>query len=285
MLPALLLVGTLAMGYALLVEPFMVGITRWDVASARWADREPLKIAILTDIHMIRPWMAPGRLEGIVERTNGLEPDLIVLLGDYVSGHPFGAQVDPYKGLAPLKSLKAPCGVYAVLGNHDLQEKHRQWPAAFKRTGIQLVENTAVPVSCNGGTFWVAGVKYHNPDTKKAMRQVKNGDPVIFILHSPDAFPLVPERAALSMAGHLHGGQIKLPFIGAVKWVLPSDYGKRYLYGHIIEDGRHLIVSSGLGMTGLPLRFLSPPEIALVTLSGESRQEIRKINDPDYELP
>jgi hypothetical protein len=82
-------------------------------------------------------------------------------------------------------------------------------------------------------------------------------DPVILLAHEPDIFVRVPERVTLTLSGHTHGGQVRLPFIG--RPVIPSRYGQRFAYGHIVEGGRNLIVSSGLGMTGLPIRFMVPP--------------------------
>ena len=87
--------------------------------------------------------------------------------------------------------------------------------------------------------------------------------PVILMAHEPDIFPKVPERVALTLSGHTHGGQINL-----FGWrpIVPSDYGQRYAYGHIVEGERDLIVSGGLGCSILPIRFLSPPEILIVEL-------------------
>lgn len=86
------------------------------------------------------------------------------------------------------------------------------------------------------------------------------------MMHNPDSFVDIPKSVALSVAGHMHRGQVRFPVIGAVKQVLPSRFGKRFLYGHIKEEGKDLVVSGGLGMSGLPLRLLNSPEIVLITL-------------------
>ena len=93
-----------------------------------------------------------------------------------------------------------------------------------------------------------------------------NDDPAILLAHEPDIFVRVPPRVTLTLSGHTHGGQVLLPLIG--RPVIPSRYGERFAYGHIVEGGRHLIVSSGLGLSGLPFRFMVPPEIAMITLKS-----------------
>jgi predicted MPP superfamily phosphohydrolase len=100
------------------------------------------------------------------------------------------------------------------------------------------------------------------PGTLKKIRDKSN--PVILLAHEPDIFPEVPERVSLTLCGHTHGGQVALPFIG--RPVVPSRYGDRYAYGHIVEDGRHLIVSGGLGCSGIPVRFGVPPEIVVIDI-------------------
>jgi predicted MPP superfamily phosphohydrolase len=220
---------------------------------------------------MIRPWMTPSHLQEIVDATNRENPDIILLLGDYVATHPFGQQLNPDEGLAPLKNLSAPCGVYAVNGNHDLH-RSKGWPDALVKMKIPVLQNQVMSVSCEGRNFWIAGLEelwWQNTDVAKTMVQVTNADPVIMMMHNPDSFPEIPTRVAISVAGHTHGGQIQLPFIGAVPFVVPSRFGTRYLHGHIVEDGKDYAVTSGLGMTALPLRFLVPPEVMVVTLKRE----------------
>ena len=99
-----------------------------------------------------------------------------------------------------------------------------------------------------------------------ALKQVKDEAPVILLAHEPDIFVQVPARVTLTLAGHTHGGQVYIPFVG--RPVTGSVYGQRFAYGHIVEKNRHLIVSAGLGLSVAPVRFLVPPEITMVTLSG-----------------
>ena len=252
-----------------------------EVTTEKWKSRSSLKIALLADIHLIWPWMTPSRLSAVVDHTNRLRPDLVLLLGDYVGTHLFGLQIDPERGLAPLSRLRAPCGVYAVLGNHDLKSPGG-WAEALTETGIPVLENQARFVDCAGHKFWIAGLEdyyWGTPDVGKTLEQVADDHPVIMMMHNPDSFPDVPASVALSVAGHTHGGQIRLPFIGAVSAVIPSRFGKRYAYGHVAEAGKDLVVSGGLGMTGIPVRFMMPPEIVLVTLRNSKPRQAQWVND------
>ena len=115
--------------------------------------------------------------------------------------------------------------------------------------------------------FWVAGLadlRHRRPDIGRALRDVPAGAPVLMLSHDPDLFPGVPTRVSLTLSGHTHGGQVVIPFLR--RPMLPSYYGERYVRGHIVEHGRHLLVTTGIGTSGLPLRFLAPPEVYVLTL-------------------
>lgn len=259
--------------YMLLVEPFQIKVVEKELVTAKWQAQKPIKIALIADVHAIWPWMTVDHVERIVEKTNDQEPDLILLLGDYVSTHPFGVQLTPENGLEPYKNLNAPCGIFFVLGNHDLHGLGSNgWPEALRNLGMPVLENRSVKVNCDDREFWISGLEdlwWQKPDIDKTLDYVTDDKPIIMMMHNPDSFVDVPERVALSVAGHTHGGQIRFPFIGSVESVIPSRYGKKFVYGHVQEDGKDLFVSSGLGTTGLPLRLLTPPQILLLTLSSE----------------
>jgi predicted MPP superfamily phosphohydrolase len=260
----------LLVSYAAFVEPFTLNVTAWNVQTKKWAYPKNLKIALLSDMHMIWPWMTTEHMQDIVDKTNSLKPDIILLLGDYVATHPFGLAIEPNKGVAPFKNFLAPCGIFAVLGNHDTRENFG-WPEALIETEIPVLQNQSKKIVCQGQALWIAGLDelwWRHADIQKTFETIKDESPVIMMLHNPDSFAEMPDRVTLTVAGHTHGGQIRFPFIGAISQVIPSKYGKRYAYGHIIEDDKDLVVTSGLGMTGIPLRFLTPPEIAIVTISS-----------------
>mgnify|MGYP002079687820 CR=1 FL=1 len=257
--------------YMALVEPFRLVVTSWTVATPKWAYDRDLRIVLISDPHAIYPWMSNAHLERVVEAANDLQPDIILLLGDYVATHPFGFQLSPEDGVVPYKKLRAECGVYAVLGNHDLHESVG-WPDALERTGIPVLRNQSVRVGCYGLHFWVAGLDelwWGDADLQKTMSDISDRNPVILMMHNPDSFSQTPADVALTVAGHTHGGQISLPIIGPLSFVIPSRYGLRYVYGHIQEDEKDLVVSGGVGSTGLPLRLLRPPELVVITLKKE----------------
>jgi predicted MPP superfamily phosphohydrolase len=220
--------------------------------------------------------MPVGRIEGIVARMNALKPDITVLLGDYVNAlrpRYYSKLVPVVDWAAALGHLRAPLGVYAVLGNHD-------WWAgeagsirrAFEKNAIHLLENEAVMASGGGAVFWIAGLGdqlvYHDhgvDDLAKTLGKISGGAPVILAAHEPSIFNRLPSRVTLTLAGHTHGGQVYVPFAGRPAL---SEEMARYAHGHIVEHGRHMIVSSGLGLSGWPVRFLVPPEIVVVTLKN-----------------
>ncbi len=254
--------------YASCIEPFTLVVTQYDIPNKKWPYPKPLKIAVLADIHAAFPWMTAHHLREIVQRTNEEKPDVVFILGDYYGHLVFSLEIPPDDALAPLKELSAKCGVYAVLGNHDLRPAG-EWPAAMIRTKIPVLQNQAVPVTCDGQDFWVAGLEdlwWQNSDIKAALHDIKNKKPVFMLTHNPDVFPAMPQSVTMTFAGHTHGGQLKFPFIGAIQEVIPSQYGLRYLHGHIVEDEKDMFVTSGLGMTGIPLRLMTPPEIAIITI-------------------
>jgi predicted MPP superfamily phosphohydrolase len=267
-------------GYAFGVEPrFRLVVTEWDIETPRWIYDRPLRIVIVTDIHAVRPWMPPERIEAIVREANALNGDIILLLGDYVSGiadrfrsgRVMAAEWGP-----PLADLRAPLGVHAILGNHDWWSDPEAVKAQLKAVGIPLYQNRAVKIG--GATpFWLAGtdsiVAHRLPgqgnfrgedDLPGTLAQITDDAPAVLMAHEPDIFVDVPERFAVTLSGHTHGGQVRLPFLG--RPVVPSAYGQRFAYGHVREGGRDLIVSAGLGCSILPVRFGVPPEITVVTL-------------------
>ncbi|MCB9960343.1 MAG: metallophosphoesterase [Rhodospirillaceae bacterium] len=263
-------------GYALAVEPYLrLVVTPYDLPLAGWSG-PPLTIAALADLHICEPYMTADRVAEIVAATDRLGADLVVLLGDFARGIArFGAEdvaVDAWA--AALAGLSAPLGVYAVLGNHDWWSGPDVVRAGLRAAGIVLLENAAVKLEARGHRLWLAGLgdqwafgsQRGVDDLPGTLAQVRDGDPVVLLVHEPDIFPRVPPRVAVTLAGHTHGGQVRIPFYGPV--VVPSRFGARFAYGHIVEGGRPLIVSGGLGMTGLPIRFGVPPEIVLVTLRG-----------------
>jgi len=266
-------------GYAFGVEPrFRLVVTEWDLATPKWTHRRPLRIVALADIHACEPWMPASRIRAIVERANALGGDIIVLLGDFTAGLArFRTGIVPaHEWASALSVLGAPLGVHAIAGNHDWWTNIVEVREALAAAGIPIYQNRAENIG-GDAPFWLAGtdsmVARRLPghgnfagedDLPGTLRQIGDEDPAILMAHEPDIFVDVPDRFAVTLSGHTHGGQVRLPFLG--RPVIPSSYGQRFAYGHINEDGRDLIVSGGLGCSILPMRFGVPPEITVVTL-------------------
>jgi predicted MPP superfamily phosphohydrolase len=266
-------------GYAFAVEPrFRLIVTEWDLATPKWPHTHPLRIVALSDIHACEPWMPASRIGAIVEKANTLRGDIIVLLGDYTAGMArFRTGLVPaHEWAGALGALSAPLGVHAIAGNHDWWTDIAEVRNALIAVGIPFYQNRAVKIE--GETpFWLAGtdsmVAHKLPghgqfagedDLPSTLQQITDDAPAVLMAHEPDLFVGVPDRFAVTLSGHTHGGQVRLPFLG--RPVVPSAYGQRFAYGHVQEEGRDLIVSGGLGCSILPVRFGVPPEITVITL-------------------
>jgi predicted MPP superfamily phosphohydrolase len=241
--------------------------------SLPWPYPRPLRVAVLSDLHVGAPYYGTGRLREVVARTNAAGPDLICITGDIVTIGVLGGHFVPPDSIAPiLGQLRAPLGVVAVMGNHDRAYNPARVSSALRGVGILDLEDTAVVRRVDSGPLWIAGVSdwwSGRHDIRGALAAVTDSTaPVLLITHNPDLFPEVPARVLLTLAGHTHGGQVRLPLIGSP--IVPSQYGQRFAAGHIVEGGRHLFVSTGIGTSDLPIRFGVPPTIFILTLSRGS---------------
>jgi len=222
-----------------------------------------LTIAQLSDIHLL-PYTRPEFVAKAVTITNGLNPDVIVLTGDYV-WHDREAMFE----LAPIiAKLNARYGVYAILGNHDYWLDVDLVIAGFRQARIPLLVNQHVPVTTGGSTLVLAGLDdgwSGHPDLDAALDGAPKDAPVVLLLHEPDLADVYgPDgRCALQLAGHSHGGQIRLPGTGAL--VLPH-LGQKYDFGLYQVDDMWLYTNRGLGNISVPLRLNCPPEVTLFTL-------------------
>ena len=283
-----LFVAPFALGsYAFAIEPgFRLDVTSYQVTPPNWPQGLVLKAAIIADIHACEPLMSASRIRKIAELANGLQPDIIFILGDFNAGHRMvSAPVFPHQWGEALAVLKAPLGTYAILGNHDWW--HGALPGmrsdgaqsireALQHANIKLLENQALRLTKAGSAFWVAGLGDQMgyrigphvfeglDDLPGTLRQVSDDSPIILLAHEPMIFSHVPKRVALTLCGHTHGGQVDLPFLTAAYF--NSRWRSDYIYGHIVEGDRHMIISAGLGTSIMPVRFLRPPEVVQVTI-------------------
>lgn len=274
-------------GYAFGIEPlFRLSITRYRIRPLNWPKGFSLRIVVLADLHACEPYMPATRIADLVRVANGLGGDLITLLGDFTAGHRFVRRtLLDAEWAAPLSHLQAPLGVHAILGNHDwwhdeMAQKNGAGPISARRAlegrGIPVYENAVVRLVHKGQAFWLAGLadqlaielgygRYRGlDDMAGTLARIDDDAPVILLAHEPDIFTEVPARVALTLSGHTHGGQVRL---FGYSPVVPSRFGNRFAYGHVLEDGRNLVISGGLGCSIMPVRFGVPPEIVVVDLA------------------
>ncbi|WP_244512386.1 metallophosphoesterase [Filomicrobium insigne] len=297
--------GTLFGGYAL-AEPFRLRVSRYELRPKFWPQGLRLRAAVIADLHVCDPWMGLARVHQIVARTNALKPDVVLLLGDFIASRrmsrisgliPYAQPILNGDWANVLKGLEAPLGVHAVLGNHDWwadeeAQTRRSGPTvvgtALQDVGIAVYQNDSVRLETENGAFWLAGladqwalfppwradgqyppIPYEGlHDLPATLAQVTDDAPVVLMAHEPDIFAEMgdlADRVAVTISGHTHGGQVRL--FGYAP-VVPSRYGRRFLYGHIVDGDRNLVVSGGLGCSGLPIRFGVPPEIVALDIMG-----------------
>jgi predicted MPP superfamily phosphohydrolase len=265
-----------------LAPMLLPGSVGYSLLEARWLRVQPvtiplpllpghfgqLRIVQLTDIHH-GPYLDLARVEHAVDLANSLSPDVIALTGDYVHRSP--------KFIRPcfqaLARLRAPLGVFGVLGNHDHWEDAALTRAEMRRAGIMELTNTGTWVERNGERLYFAGVGDLWEDTQdlpRALSVVPPNGCAILLSHNPDYFPEAAKdwRVQLMLAGHTHGGQVVLPFIGPP--VVPSRFGRKYASGLVTEHNQRIYISRGVGTVTPPIRFNCPAEVTLITLVGGS---------------
>ena len=255
-------------GYARWVEPYRLVVEQQEVTApglpAGW---DGLRIVQLSDLHL-GPWISLDYLNRALALANAQSPDLIVLTGDYVRKSP--RYISPI--YAAMAQLRAPLGVYGVLGNHDQWEDNdlRHTREAMRRAGIGELTNRGVALERGGDKLWLGGVAdvlTGHPDLGEAMVGAPEGATAILLSHNPDFIDKVHDpRVKLMLSGHTHGGQVNLPWAGPL--VVPSIHGKKYAGGLVQAGATQVYVTRGVGMAVLPVRLRCRPEVTVLTLRG-----------------
>jgi uncharacterized protein len=251
-------------GVQALVEPldFRLEIVKVPVLGLPEA-LEGFRIVALSDFHLL-PFTQLDFLKKAIDLASSLKPDLVVLLGDFVD-----ATVESIHDLAPvLETLRSRLGVMAVLGNHDYVQGSVVVAQTLKRHGVEVLMNRGILLPVGNAGLWVAGTesissRFHLP---WALEGNHFGATTLLLAHEPDVADQVAAdgRVALQLSGHSHGGQVRCG--GLERMLLPTG-GQKYPYGSYQVGSLFLHTSRGLGTTGLPLRFGSPPEVTQVVLT------------------
>lgn len=257
---------------------FSVIGTGYSAIEAGWIDVTPItipvsrlprafvgtRIVLLTDIHL-GPFTSVAYVNAIVARALSLQPDLILLGGDFI--HHGAEYIQPV--FAALSPLTAPLGVFAVLGNHDHYHGATECSEAMAVAGIRELTNTGVWLTKSGERLRVAGVGdlwEGVQDLPAALGDCPAGETSLLLSHNPDfAESIRDRRVGLVFSGHTHGGQVVFPLVGPP--YIPSRYGSKYLRGLVAAPNTQVFVSRGLGTITPPLRFCCRPEINVVTLT------------------
>lgn len=234
------------------------------------AGSRPVRLLLLSDIHVAGPDMPPERLVRVVEQANGLRPDVVLIAGDFVSEKRTATRLYPADAaIAPLAALEAPLGKIAVPGNHDHWFGIADVRRELERAGFTVLANAAV----RAGPLAIGGIdddytgRADLPATLAAVDRLGGGR--VLLSHSPDPFPDLPASFGLMLAGHTHCGQIRYPWGGSPATM--SAYGDRYACGAVREQGNLLVTTAGLGTSVLPFRLFSRPEMWLIDVVPADR--------------
>jgi predicted MPP superfamily phosphohydrolase len=241
------------------------------------AGSRPLRIALLADLHVAKLGDTPARLRETVAKVVTFRPDLILIAGDFRAA-PSVRRYGWRMIVEPLKGLKAPLGVFAVLGNHDY-EMPRRSRAWLKSAGVRMLDNEAA----RAGPLTIVGIgddytKHARVAVAEAAAKRLQGVPIA-LTHDPDILSKLSPNVQLALAGHTHCGQVVLPIVGPLD--RRSRAARRYLCGVVHEGERTTVITSGLGVSRLPFRLGAPPDFWVITVlpSAKARSTLREFDD------
>lgn len=243
-------------------------VRRLTITVPDWpATAPPMRLVLMSDLHVAGPETPPARLARVVEQVNALHPDLVLIAGDFVTEKRTAATLyGADAAIAPLAALRPQIGTLAVMGNHDHWLDSRAVHAALAKARITVLDNRAIRV----GPLAIGGVdddSTHHADVAGTVAALgQRGGYAILLSHSPDIFPAVPDSVPLVLAGHTHCGQIVLPIYGPL--ATASRHGTRFFCGVMREGGKQLVVTAGIGTSILPFRLGAPADLWVIELRG-----------------
>ncbi|MDD4994866.1 MAG: metallophosphoesterase [Patescibacteria group bacterium] len=261
-----LAIAWLTVFYGSFVEPRFIVTRNYDYPISSGSGENMIKAVVLGDFHL-GPYNDEYLIDNVVRRVNRVRPDIIFLVGDFISFD--NGQIDKF---AKLGELQAPLGVFAVTGNHDYQGGGIDGVVEkLQKLNIIFLRNQGSTIKISGREFYIAGVDdywFGNMDLTRALVGQRPGQSVILLAHNPDVVRYLPAplRVDLLISGHTHGGQIRLPYIGSVV-ELPSDLPRTYARGLLEWKGKNMFVTPGLGEIGPRARLFDPPEISVLNIS------------------
>lgn len=279
-------------GISLAIWSFIIELNRlvvrnYELKVSNWSPKlNDFKIVAISDIHGGSNFVDEAKIRQIVIEANVQNPDIIVLLGDYISEEAFNHTKlkMPMEVIAEnLKGLQAKYGVYAIMGNHNEGYDSQIIRRELERIGCRVLEDEAISIKKDGDEIRLLGVvdgllhgswSQNNTAAKSALSKLasKSGK-IIILTHNPNALNYLTEQQSvdpevvLFLAGHTHGGQVRFPIIGAP--LVPTEFGQKYASGFVRDKGIDIFITPGIGTSIIPVRFGVPPEISVLNITAE----------------
>lgn len=256
--------------WGVMQEPDQLRYTQVKMKSAHWPLHwQPIRIVVVSDLHVGSPYIDLEKLETVVKMINGADPDVVMLIGDFMPGDFFRTSIAPSEFGPVLGKIKAKKGVMALIGRHDGIDGGRQLVDALKKANIAVLSDSAVPVKlAQKKRFWIAGLGDNPAAYENVIANIPKGEPVFGMVHNPARFPEIPNKMDVVFAGYTHGGLVYVPDFAV--GIVPTGVPKKYAYGSVVEDNRQMFVTAGIGTGEYPIRLNNLPEVLLVTiLSGQ----------------
>jgi uncharacterized protein len=258
-------------GYSSLIEPNEVDVTKLELKVPRLAATfDGFKIALLSDFHF-GPYTGEREVSAAVRAANELHPDVMALLGDFVTEPMTGDSRSGAKKAEPcaqvLSGLRSRLGTFAVLGNHDYATDPELVADALQSHGVTLLRNANRAFEQDGARLWLLGVSdvdFGLANLADALTKVPEAETKMLLAHEPDFADHSSQHGIdIQFSGHSHGGQVRIPGVHPL-WLPPL--AKKYYDGYYRVGPMQLYTNRGIGTVGLPFRFCCPPEVTLVTL-------------------
>lgn len=256
--------------WAVAIEPRLLMRRDFTHVIPSWSSQDSIQVAVIGDLHIGSPFATLERLREMLIKIEAEKPDVLILVGDYVIQGVIGGQHVPISDVvAVIETCAIPC--VAIIGNHDVRDGRANIHEAFHNSSIQFLENEHHTMCLNGKDITFVGLDDEStgtPSPDRSFPKSKPSHPIVCLAHDPATFlRTLPYESDLCLAGHTHGGQVRLPGVGAL--VLPGRSPLAWSYGWVTTNNGPLYVTSGFGTSIAPIRFCAPPEYVLLTLKGK----------------